>query len=85
MINSNTSAILYLISAILFILALKGLSSPESARRGNIYGITGMILAIFTTLAQPNINNVGLPFIAISLGGLIGTIIALKIKIRKTG
>ena len=45
------SSILYLISAVLFILSLKGLSHPETARRGNLFGMIGMGIAIFTTLA----------------------------------
>ena len=46
MLDSNLSAVFYLISSVLFILSLKGLSSPESSRRGNIFGIVGMIVAI---------------------------------------
>ena len=49
MISSNLSAIFYLISGILFILALRGLSSPETSRQGNFFGILGMIIAIAVT------------------------------------
>ena len=49
MISSNLSAIFYLISGILFILALRGLSSPETSRQGNLYGIIGMVIAITVT------------------------------------
>ena len=48
--SSNIVAILYLISALLFIFALRGLSHPESSRMGNIFGMIGMIIAVFTTL-----------------------------------
>ena len=48
--SPNVVAILYLISALLFIFALRGLSHPDSSRLGNIFGIIGMIIAIFTTL-----------------------------------
>ena len=48
--SSNMVAILYLISALLFIFALRGLSHPESSRMGNIFGVIGMIIAVFTTL-----------------------------------
>ena len=57
MLNSNLSAIFYLISSVFFILALKGLSSPESSRRGNIFGIMGMAIAIITLILQPNSSN----------------------------
>ena len=50
MLNSNLSALFYLVSSVFFILALKGLSSPESSRKGNIFGILGMIIAIVTLL-----------------------------------
>ena len=53
MLNSNISAVFYLISSVLFILALKGLSSPESSRRGNIFGILGMAIAVCTLVLQP--------------------------------
>ena len=46
----NYSILAYLISGVFFILALRGLSSPETARRGNVYGISGMVIAIITTL-----------------------------------
>ena len=49
MISANLSAIFYLISGVLFILALRGLSSPETSRQGNLFGILGMIIAITVT------------------------------------
>ncbi len=79
MMNSAIS-LAYLCAAVCFILALKGLSSPVSARRGNLLGIAGMALAIFTTLALPNIHNIGTIFLAITIGGTIGAVIAQKIK-----
>ena len=48
--SSNIVSVLYLISALLFIFALRGLSHPESSRAGNILGIIGMVIAIVTTL-----------------------------------
>ena len=53
--SPNLSAVFYLISGILFILALRGLSSPETSRRGNFFGILGMILAITVTLLSINV------------------------------
>ena len=50
MISANLLAIFYLISGVLFILALRGLSSPETSRQGNLFGIIGMALAIIVTI-----------------------------------
>src|SRR5260221_601648 len=57
--TENLSALLYLVSAVCFIMALRGLSSPETARAGNVYGIVGMAIAIFTTLAMPQMGGYG--------------------------
>ena len=64
----NYSILAYLISGVFFILALRGLSSPETARKGNIFGISGMIIAIVTTLVLPGIES----YVLIALGILIG-------------
>ncbi len=74
-----TTALLYLVAAVCFIFSLKGLSSPASARRGNLIGIVGMAIAIITTLNQPGISDHSSLLIAIALGGVIGTVIAVKI------
>ena len=56
--SANLSAIFYLISGILFILALRGLSSPETSRQGNYFGIAGMLIAIIVTfLSVGNFSN----------------------------
>ena len=78
--SNNLVAILYLVSAILFIFALRGLSHPESSRRGNIFGIAGMIIAIITTLMFKSVLSYTEIGAAILIGGLIGTFIALKIE-----
>lgn len=74
----------YLVSAICFIMALRGLSSPETAKGGNMYGIIGMVLAIITTLfLLPRVlQDVSYDLIAagIMVGGAIGTFIALRIQ-----
>ena len=75
----NLAAILYLVAGVCFIMALRGLSSPGTARRGNLYGIFGMAIAIGTTLAQPGIEDYLWIIIGIAVGGLIGTVIALRI------
>ncbi len=74
---------LYLISAILIILALRGLSSPQSSRRGNYYGMIGMTIAIMTTLSM-NLDYVfWLIAISVFAGGAIGLVIAKKVHMTK--
>lgn len=73
-------AFCYLFSAISFILALKGLASPSSARQGNMLGIAGMTVAIIATLALPDMNQHLIILALILAGGSIGTLIALKIN-----
>jgi H+-translocating NAD(P) transhydrogenase subunit beta len=77
---SDLAALFYLIAAVLFILALKGLSSPESARRGNVCGMAGMAIAVLTTLANPGVTNYALIFFGVVIGGIIGSMIARKIQ-----
>ena len=69
--TSNLSALLYLISGILFILALRGLSSPETSRRGNFFGILGMTIAIIVTFLSINILFSSMLFVicALAVGG----------------
>ena len=78
--SAQLTGFAYLIASVLFILALRGLSSPESARQGNRYGIIGMIIAIGTTLADPSIVSFEMIVLGILIGGAIGTIIAKKIE-----
>ena len=78
--SANATAIAYLIASICFILALKGLSSPTSARRGNVIGIAGMVIAILTTLANPEVLSYRWILVAIVIGGTLGTVIALRIQ-----
>ena len=81
MISANLSAIFYLVSGILFILALRGLSSPETSRRGNLFGILGMIIAItvtFLTVGNFSTSTIYV-FIFLLVGGAIGAFIAYKI------
>ncbi len=78
----NLAASLYLISGILFILALRGLSSPEKSRQGNFFGILGMALAITVTFLFVDVLFSSLLFIicVLAIGGFIGAIIAYKIS-----
>lgn len=71
---------LYLAASVLFILALRGLSSPETARKGNAFGIIGMVIAVGTTLADPSVVSYSFIIGGILVGGTIGTVIALKIQ-----
>lgn len=78
--GASISAYLYLIAAIMFIMALRGLSSPETARQGNLYGILGMAIAIATTLSMPSVVSYGLILAGIVIGGSIGALIAWRIQ-----
>ncbi|MDC1212820.1 NAD(P)(+) transhydrogenase (Re/Si-specific) subunit beta [Pelagibacteraceae bacterium] len=81
MISANLSAVFYLISGILFILALRGLSSPDTSRQGNYFGIAGMIIAIVVTFLSVGNFSATLVYVIIFLviGGAIGAFIAFKI------
>jgi len=80
-VSANLISFLYLISGIFFILALRGLSNPESARMGNYFGITGMVIAAFTTLfiSPPAGMDLLLLLGGLLIGGTIGLVIAKKI------
>jgi NAD(P) transhydrogenase subunit beta len=78
--SENLAALLYLVAAILFIMSLRGLSSPETARQGNLYGMVGMAIAIVTTLASPAMGGFFTIFAGIVVGGAIGTFIALRVQ-----
>ncbi|MGB1539733.1 MAG: NAD(P)(+) transhydrogenase (Re/Si-specific) subunit beta, partial [Rickettsiales bacterium] len=77
---SSWVAIAYLFAAVCFILALKGLSSPASARGGNKLGMLGMAVAILTTLSLPVVQSYGMIVLGLGLGGAIGVVIAKKIQ-----
>lgn len=77
---STFAALSYLVSSILFILAIYGLASPKTARNGNLFAVAGMIIAIITTLSLPMVSHKLLILLAIVIGGSIGSFIALKVK-----
>jgi len=79
--SANLLAIFYLISGILFILALRGLSSPETSRQGNLFGIIGMAIAIIVTFIAAGNFSTGFLYLLVFLliGGSLGTFIAFKI------
>ena len=80
--NANLAALLYLVSGVLFILALRGLSNPESSRRGNMFGIIGMTIAVLTTLAaHPPAGSTAWILVigGVGFGGALGAIIARRV------
>ena len=77
--SDNITGFAYLIASVCFIMALRGLSSPETARRGNAFGIAGMAIAIVTTLIDPDVVSYGTILLAMLIGGTIGTVVAMKI------
>ena len=79
--SANLLAIFYLISGVLFILALRGLSSPETSRKGNLFGILGMVIAITVTFLSIENFSTGFIYVLIILlaGGSIGALIAYRI------
>src|SRR5206468_10274360 len=78
--SESLSALLYLVASVCFIMALRGLSSPDTARAGNLYGIVGMVIAVVTTLAAPEVVSYWLIVLGILIGGAIGAYIALRIQ-----
>ena len=79
--NANFASFLYLVSGILFILALRGLSHPTTSRQGNMYGMIGMAIAIATTLAlaTPSLGGFALIVLGLAIGGGVGAITARRI------
>jgi NAD(P) transhydrogenase subunit beta len=80
--SPDFAAVLYLIAGVLFILALRGLSHPESSRRGNLFGMVGMTIAVVTTLAAHPPAGIGawvLVVLGIAIGGGIGAYIARQV------
>ncbi len=79
--NASIASLLYLVSGVLFILALRGLSSPATSRQGNFFGIIGMVIAIITTLLMVKLDGINLLIIAVAtlIGGGIGALLARRI------
>jgi NAD(P) transhydrogenase subunit beta len=81
--SANQLTLWYLVASVCFILALKGLSHPETARRGNFFGIAGMAIAVLTTLAVVAKGRLDLIFIAMVLGGSIGALVARRVQMTQ--
>lgn len=79
--NANFASFLYLVSGVLFIMALRGLSHPTTSRQGNLYGMIGMGIAIATTLAlaTPSAGRFGLIVLGLAIGGSVGAVTARRI------
>jgi NAD(P) transhydrogenase subunit beta len=83
--SSGLSSVAYIGATILFILSLGGLSNPETARRGNLYGIIGMTIAVLATVFGPRVTLAGIPWIvgAMVIGGSIGLVAAKKVQMTQ--
>jgi NAD(P) transhydrogenase subunit beta len=79
--SANQLALWYLAASVLFILALKGLSSPVSARRGNLFGVIGMAIAVLVTLAVT--KKVAFILVAAAIGGMIGAFVARRVQMTQ--
>jgi NAD(P) transhydrogenase subunit beta len=83
--SSSLVAVSYLAAIILFILSLGGLSNPESSRRGNLYGMIGMAIAVLATVFGPHVTPAGIPWVAGALvvGAAIGLFLARTVKMTQ--
>jgi len=78
-LHANLTSLAYLIAAVLFIMALRGLSSPETSRTGNYCGMLGMLIAVVTTVFSPEVRSYEWIVAALIIGAIIGTTIARRI------
>ena len=81
--TANQLTLWYLVASVCFILALKGLSHPETARRGNWFGIAGMTIAVLTTIAVVARGRIDLVLIAMLVGGSIGALVARRVQMTQ--
>ncbi|MSQ73829.1 MAG: NAD(P)(+) transhydrogenase (Re/Si-specific) subunit beta [Betaproteobacteria bacterium] len=81
--SANLVALWYLVASVCFILALKGLSSPVSARRGNAFGIAGMTIAVLTTIAIVARGRLDLILLAMVIGAVIGGVVARRVQMTQ--
>jgi len=78
--SENLTSLAYLIASVSFIMALRGLSSPETSRQGNNWGMAGMAIAIITTLLSPGVVSFSWIILGILIGGSVGAVVARKIQ-----
>ncbi|MBC8750637.1 MULTISPECIES: Re/Si-specific NAD(P)(+) transhydrogenase subunit beta [Paraburkholderia] len=83
--TSNLTTVSYIGAAILFILSLGGLANPETARRGNLLGMIGMVIAVLATILGPRVSAAGIPYVvaALVVGGAVGLIAAKKVQMTQ--
>ncbi|KVT04928.1 Re/Si-specific NAD(P)(+) transhydrogenase subunit beta [Burkholderia ubonensis] len=83
--SSNLTTVSYIGAAILFILSLGGLANPETARRGNLLGMIGMLIAVLATVLGPRVSAEGIPYVvaALVVGGAVGLIAAKKVQMTQ--
>src|SRR3990172_5268207 len=83
--SATLATVSYIGATILFILSLGGLSNPETSRRGNLYGIVGMTIAVLATVFGPNVTAAGIPWIigAMAVGGSVGVYAARLVKMTQ--
>src|SRR5688572_26039403 len=83
--SASLAAVAYLAAIILFILSLGGLSHPETSRRGNLYGMIGMTIAVLATVFGPRVTAAGIPWIvgAMLAGGCVGLYAARVVKMTQ--
>jgi NAD(P) transhydrogenase subunit beta len=79
--TANQVAIFYLAASVLFILSLRGLSHPRTARRGNVFGIAGMAIAVLTTFAIT--RRLDIPVAMLGIGGLVGFVVARRVEMTQ--
>jgi len=82
-LNAEWTALLYLVAAVCFILALKGLSSPKTARRGNLIGAAGATLAVITVFLSTKLDNIPLILLAIAVGSAIAAPISRRVQMTQ--
>ncbi|MFT0170658.1 Re/Si-specific NAD(P)(+) transhydrogenase subunit beta [Paraburkholderia mimosarum] len=83
--TSNLTTVSYIGAAILFILSLGGLANPETARRGNLLGMIGMLIAVLATVLGPRVSAAGIPYVvaALVVGGAVGLLAAKKVQMTQ--
>ncbi|RQS65989.1 Re/Si-specific NAD(P)(+) transhydrogenase subunit beta [Burkholderia sp. Bp8963] len=83
--TSNLTTVSYIGAAILFILSLGGLANPETARRGNLLGMIGMVIAVLATVLGPRVSAEGIPYVvaALVVGGAVGLVAAKKVQMTQ--